>query len=119
MRVRFLVDENLPPRLIIAVLRHDPSIDIVRVGDPGAPELGTSDEDILVHLEESSRLLVTDNRATIPSHVLAHAQSGHRHWGVVWIRPSAGVGSVAESLYLIWSASDAEEWLDQTAWVPF
>ncbi|BAY61761.1 hypothetical protein NIES22_18280 [Calothrix brevissima NIES-22] len=32
MKVRFLLDENLSPRLKVAVLRLNPAIDIVRVG---------------------------------------------------------------------------------------
>jgi hypothetical protein len=36
MKVRFLLDENLSPRLKAALLRLNPAIDVVRVGDPGA-----------------------------------------------------------------------------------
>ena len=43
MRVRFLLDENLSPDLRTAVQGFDPQIDIVRVGDPDAPALGTLD----------------------------------------------------------------------------
>jgi len=41
MKVRFLLDENLSPRLKVALLRLNPVIDVVRVGEPGAPQLGT------------------------------------------------------------------------------
>ena len=33
MKVKFILDENLSPRLKIAVLRLNPEIDILRVGD--------------------------------------------------------------------------------------
>ena len=47
MKVRFLLDENLSPRLITALHRLDPAIDILRVGDEGTPPLGTDDPTIL------------------------------------------------------------------------
>ena len=62
MKVRFLLDENLSPRLKAALLRLSPTLDVVRVGDPGAPSLGTLDPDVLRYLELSQRILVTSNR---------------------------------------------------------
>ena len=72
MKVRFLLDENLSTRLKVAVLRLNPAIDILRVGDPNAPQLGTLDPDILRYLELSQRLLVTDNRTSMPEHMEVH-----------------------------------------------
>jgi predicted nuclease of predicted toxin-antitoxin system len=72
MKVKFLLDENLSPRLKIAVQRLEPAIDILRVGDPGAPLLGTLDPEVLQYLEQSQRLLVTDNRTSMPDHLEAH-----------------------------------------------
>jgi hypothetical protein len=59
MKIRFLLDENLSPKLKFAVLRLNPAIDIVRVGDPDAPSLGTLDPELLRYLEVFQRLLVT------------------------------------------------------------
>ncbi|MBD2144252.1 DUF5615 family PIN-like protein [Sphaerospermopsis sp. FACHB-1194] len=59
MKIRFLLDENLSPKLKFAVFRLNPAIDIVRVGDPDAPPLGTLDPELLRYLEVSQRLLVT------------------------------------------------------------
>lgn len=59
MKIRFLLDENLSPKIKFAVLRLNPAIDIVRVGDPDAPPLGTLDPELLRYLEVSERLLVT------------------------------------------------------------
>jgi len=33
MKVRYLIDENLPPRLATALRRLDPTVDVLRVGD--------------------------------------------------------------------------------------
>jgi hypothetical protein len=35
MKVRFLLDENEPPRLKAALLRFNPTMDVLRIGEPG------------------------------------------------------------------------------------
>lgn len=47
MKIKFLLDENLSPHLKIAVLRLNPAIDILRIGDENTPTLGTLDPDVL------------------------------------------------------------------------
>lgn len=118
MKVRFLLDENLPPRLGVAVKRLNLNIDILRVGDPGAPILGTLDPDVLHYLELSQRLLVTDNRKSMPEHLAAHWAGGGRIWGLFWVRPQTPIGQLAQELMLIWETSEAEEWIDVVDWIP-
>jgi len=119
MKIRFLLDENLSPRIKQAVLRYNQDIDILRVGDADAPSLGTSDPDILKYLHINKRLLITDNRATMPEHAYNHLASGAHHWGILEIRPKTLVKELIESICLLWEASEAEEWFDQIQWIPF
>ncbi|MBM3237296.1 hypothetical protein FJZ31_13465 [Candidatus Poribacteria bacterium] len=119
MKVRFLLDENLSPRLKTAALRISPMIDVLRVGDEGAPTLETQDSDILRYVERAQRLLITKNRASMPTHVAAHLASGWHHWGVFRVRPMVTIGQLADEIRLIWEASEAEEWIDQMLWLPF
>lgn len=119
MKPRFLLDENLSPRLIVALHRLEPTIDVLRVGDEGAPPLQTTDSEIIYFLARSQRMLITDNRSTMPDHLAGHyASEGKSHWGVLWIRPSTSIGEIAANLHLIWQASEAEEWLDRADWIP-
>ncbi len=71
MKVRFLLDENVSPRLKAGLLRFNPIIDVLRIGEPGAPHLGTADPDVLRYLEVSQRILVTSNRTSMPAHLEA------------------------------------------------
>ncbi|MDY6782514.1 MAG: DUF5615 family PIN-like protein [Cyanobacteriota bacterium] len=119
MKTRFLLDENLSPQFKAAVLRLNPAIDILRVGEPNAPPLGTLDPEILQYLELSQRLLITDNRSSIPGHLEAHWAAGGQSWGVVWLRPSATMGQWLEALLIIWEVTEAEEWRDRLDWIPF
>lgn len=118
MRIRFLLDENLSPRIKLALRHHDPTIDVLRVGDSGMPSLGTLDPDILRYLDKSQRLLVTDNRRTMPVHAAEHFAGGGHHWGVFLVDAQASIGRIAEAMYLLWAASEAEEWVDQEQWLP-
>ena len=119
MKVRFLLDENLSPRLKEAVLRLNPEIDILRVGDSGTPPLGTLDPDLLNYLELSQRILVTDNRKSMPGHLEDHWNASGHIWGLFWLRPGITVGRWAEELFLVWETSEAEEWIDRLEWIPF
>lgn len=35
MTIRFLLDENMPRRLLVALRRHHPEIDVLKVGEKG------------------------------------------------------------------------------------
>lgn len=119
MRVRFLLDENVSPHLKMALLRLNPAIDVVRVGEPSAPSLGTPDPAVLRHLELSRRVLITSNRTSMQDHVEAHRTAGGHLWGLFWVRPGTPIGRLAQSLFLVWEASEAEEWIDRLDWIPF
>lgn len=119
MKVRFLLDENLSPRLKLALHRMEPLIDVLCVGDPGAPGFGTLDPEILIYLERHQRLLVTNNRVSMPGHLTTHWESGHRIWGLIWIKPDTSMGTLIQELHLLWFASEAEEWENRIEWIPF
>lgn len=119
MKVRFLLDENLSPRLKLALVRLDPNIDVLRVGELDAPALGTLDPDVLKYLETSQRILVTDNRTSMPEHLKDHWQSGGKIWGLLWIKPGTSIGQLAQELLLVWEATEDEEWIDRLDWIPF
>ena len=76
MKIRFLLDENLAPLLKSALLRLDPTIDVVRVGDADAPPFHTLDPDILAFCEAEQRLLVTGNRKSARSLGLRRSSLG-------------------------------------------
>ena len=119
MRIRFLLDENLSPDLKISLLNLNHNLDILRVGEPDAPPLGTLDSEILDYVESSQRLLVTNNRRSMPKHLQDHWDKGGHIWGLLWLRKSANLKIWVEELHLIWEASEAEEWLDRVDWIPF
>ena len=119
MKIRFLLDENLSKQIKIAVLRVNSAVDILCVGDPHAPPYGTPDPDILRFLEGTQRLLITDNRRSMPGHLESHWVEGGHIWGLFWVRPQTPIGRLVQELLLIWEAAEAEEWIDRIDWIPF
>ncbi|GEM_PF-945523 len=115
MKVRFLLDENESPRLKVALLRLNSTIDVMRVGEPGALPLGTSDLEVLRYLELSHRALVTSNRTSMPAHVEAHWAAGGHLWGLFWVCSGTPIGRLAQELFLVWEDSEAKEWIDRLA----
>jgi hypothetical protein len=118
MKLRFLLDENITPRVKTALWQRDASIDALRVGDPQAPPLGTPDPDILRCLEQARRVLITGNRTSMPGHVAVHLAAGGHHWGIFRLRRRATFRQAAEDRHLLWEASEGEEWIDHLAWIP-
>lgn len=119
MRVKFLLDEHMPRALIAAVQRLEPEIDITVVGAAGAPRLGALDPDILLWCELAQRLLITNNRKSMPRHCAEHLAAGRHHWGIFRTHDDEpAVGPLAASIHLIWGASEAEEHVDVLDWVP-
>ena len=118
MKPRFLLDENLSPRLKLAILRLKSEIDILRVGDMNAPDSGTLDPDILIYLEQSKRILLTDNRKSMPEHLQTHWASDGFIWGLFWLRPKATIKELAEEILLIWETTEADEWKNKLIWIP-
>jgi hypothetical protein len=71
----------------------------------------------LHYLEQSQRVLVTDNRQSMQGHVAAHYAAGHQHWGIFVVRKDVPHGRLIDELVLYWEASEEEEWIDRFEWL--
>ncbi len=118
MKPRFLLDEHMNRAIQRQLRRLVRDIEILAIGDPGSPEMGTSDPAILNWLEGNDYILVTENRSTIPKHLADHLAAGRHIPGIFWVRPGVGIGRIIEELHLIWSASTADEYKDHTLFIP-
>lgn len=116
--IRFLLDENLSPLIKRELLRREPTMDILRVGDAGAPSLETKDEPILEWLQTSGYILVTDNRKSMPQHLRNHFERGGYHHGIITTRRGIALGQIIEELLLIWHASEAAEFRNRMEYLP-
>ena len=117
-KLRYLLDEHVSHAIQSQLLRLDADNDVLAVGQPGAPEKGTDDRDILVWIEKAGYVFVTGNRRTIPEHLRVHYRADRRIPGLFFLRRRADLGRIIEQLYLLWAASEAEEYEDRILYLP-
>lgn len=118
MRMKFLLDENLSPDFVAAIQQRDPTIDIKWVRGPETPPEGTLDPEVLLFCEAEQRALITNNRASMPGHEAEHFAAGHHHYGILQLHVGHSFGEYVDAILLFDGASETEEWIDRTEWIP-
>ena len=115
MRVRFQADSDLDGRILRGLRRRAPELDIRTATEAGLE--GIKDPDVLRIAADSGRVLVSQDRRTMPGHFARHIREA-RSPGLIPIREAVPVVVAMEELILIWGASEAEEWIDRLIWIP-
>ena len=78
---------------------------------------GVHDQEVLALAARAGRVLVTHDRKTMPKHFaafVAHTPSS----GVIVIPQKLPVHAAVEDLLLIWTASEAAEWINRMQALP-
>ena len=115
MRVRFQADADLDGRILRGLRRIAPEIDIRTAGD--ACLAGLEDMEVLRIATDSGRILVSQDRRTMPAHFARFCTSAESP-GVILLRETVRISMAIEELILIWSASEAEGWKGRLVWIP-
>ena len=117
--VAYLLDYHMNPAITEALWAMEPSIAIEIVGRGEAPTPETIDPVLLEYAERHSLALVTFDKKTMPFHINSRLLSG-LHTKGVFIFPNSRLshGRIADELLLVWATSTAEEWTDQTTYLP-
>ncbi len=122
MPLRFLLDENLRGAMWDALQHHNARgwypVDVLRVGDPPAPPLQTSDPDLLLWAEHTDRILVSLDKNTMPGHLADHLRAGCHSPGVFLVRLNSTPARAAAFVVAAAHASDAADWQDQVRHIP-
>lgn len=106
---------DLDGRILRGLRRTAPEIDISSAADAGLD--GVKDPDVLRIAAHSARILVSQDRRTMPGH-FARYTATEPSPGVILLRAAVSVATAIEELVLIWSASEAEEWSGRLVWIP-
>lgn len=117
--VKFLLDENLPRLYRVQLARRLPGLLVWAIGDPGAPQRGTQDPEILMWCGERGFLLVTNNRASMPRHLTEYLAQGLHMPGILTMRRQATVNAVLDDLILVANVARDDEFQDQLIYIPF
>ena len=122
MSLAFLLDEHLRGPLWTAIQRHNLSselrLDVVRVGDAADLGLGTLDGDLLQWAERERRILVTEDKRTMPQHLAEHLMAGHQSPGVFVVRAGCSWAEILEALVLVACAGEPPDYADAVTFLP-
>jgi hypothetical protein len=115
-RPRFLSDHDLNEHIIDGTLRREPAIEFVRARDVGLD--GRPDAEVLEYAAAQGLLVVSHDVNTMPAQAWARLAAGQPLSGLLMVQQSDPISPVIDSLILIWSASEAEEWQGQVRFLP-
>ncbi len=115
MKIRFQADADLNQIILLATVRREPAIDFQTATATGLTSL--SDLEVLAMASGEKRILVTHDRRTMPRHFSEYITAGTSS-GVILVPQYLPISDVVEDLVLIWSASEAEEWVNRLCFLP-
>jgi len=116
--MRYLLDEHIDPVLRRALLRAAPALEVWIIGDPGAPPRGMLDPEILIWCEVNGFCLVTNNRKSMPRHLVDHLGLGRHMPGIFVVNLAMTMGQMIDELVLIADASADDEYRNLIIYLP-
>ena len=115
MKPRFLADADFNQKIVLGLLRREPAIDFRTALQGGL--LGRPDPEVLALAARQKRILVSHDRASMPTHFARFTESRSSP-GLILVAQEIDIGTAIEDLLLIWAASSLEEWRDKIGFVP-
>jgi hypothetical protein len=118
-QLRFLCDEDVSYDILAFVRQIEPAMDILAVGEVGAPPKRSSDSTVYRAAVTLARTLVTGDRNTMSNIVKADWLAGGHNSGVIFLKHGHSVASYGGTLHLIWFCETVDDWIDRMAYIPY
>ena len=115
MSIRFQADADLNQIIVAAIVRPVPRIDFKTATVAGLA--GLNDPDVLALAGRDGRVLVSHDQTTMPKHFGGFVHSNQSP-GLIIVPQNLPVREAVEDLILIWTATQAEEWINRMAYLP-
>ena len=115
MKIRFQADADLDEDIVTGLRRREPSLDFQTGSDGGLESL--HDREVLARAASQGRVLVSHDRRTMPRH-FAEFIVEETSPGLLIVSQRTPTSIVIDELLLIWTASEAEEWVNRIAVLP-
>jgi hypothetical protein len=115
-RPRFLADHDLNEHIIDGVGRREPALEFIRARDVGLSD--KPDSEVLAFAASNGLLVISHDVNTMPAQAYARIAASEPMRGLFMVRQTQPIAAVIDSLVLIWSASEAEEWRNQVRFLP-
>ena len=114
--VRFLADHDLNEHIIEGVRRREPAIEFLRVRDLGLQS--RPDSEILDYANREQLVVVSHDVNTMTAAAAQRLSESLGIAGLLMIPQSRSVSAVIESLEMIWSTTETNDWRDQVVFLP-
>ena len=114
--LRLLADENFNGRILRALRRQIPDLDVVRTQD--TPLYGTDDQTLLQFAADEGRVLLTHDIETLVGYAWERVRSGMAMPGVIVALTNRPIGQVIEDLEVLLLASWSDELESQIRFLP-
>ena len=99
------------------LLSREPAIDVLDVKSAGLR--GMADPALLELAANQDRILITHDRGTMVHYHRERLRERRPSPGIFVIPQRSPLGEIIESLILVWTASQSEEWRNQIVYLPF
>lgn len=114
--VRFLADHDLNDHIVTGIRRRELAIEFLRVRELGFHT--RSDSGLLDFANQEHLLVVSHDVNTMTAAASQRLAESRGIAGLLMIPQSMPVNEVIESLLLIWSATESNDWRDQIVFLP-
>jgi hypothetical protein len=102
-------------RSSLAAIRREPDMDFQTAVAAGLA--GAADREVLARAAAEGRLLVTHDRKTMPRH-FGNFVAQETSPGLLIVPQSLPIATVVEELILVWSLTEADDWLNRLCVLP-
>jgi hypothetical protein len=114
--LRLLADENFNGRILRALKRQIPALDVVRTQDTRL--LGADDSSLLQFAADEGRVLLTHDQETMVGYAWQRVRSGMTMPGVIVAPTSYPIGQVIVDLEILLLAGEPEDVEQQIFFIP-
>jgi hypothetical protein len=115
MNPRFLADADFNQKIVLGLLRREPTIDFQTASQGDV--ISRPDPEVLAIGARENRILISHDRATMAAHFTRFTTTQSSP-GLILVSQEIDMGTAIEELLLIWAASTLEEWRDKVGFVP-
>jgi predicted nuclease of predicted toxin-antitoxin system len=116
-RTRFLADQDLNDVIVRGIARLEPTVEFARLREFGLEEL--PDIDVLRFAARERSIVVSHDVNSMTATAFAMVAAGEAMHGLLIVHQDRPTAPVIESLLLILSETEAEDWIGRMAYLPF
>lgn len=114
--LRFVADENFNNRILRALRRETPELDVIRVQDTEIYQ--ASDPAVLEWAAQNGRVLLTHDINTMTKYANERLQLGEAMPGVMVVSDDAAIGSVLDEIWLYATTAEPQEVENRIVYMP-